>query len=258
MKLRVRSELTYRFATATEAIYLIQAAHWPGQTILQEHLETSPGVEFVSHTTPAYGSRTLRARLTGDVSVIYEAVIDNGTLGNLSAGAHQHGWSDLPGETLTYLWPSRYCPSDGFERFVGSEWTDTRGGAQVLAILDWIKGNIAYVHGVSTPQTTAADTFLDRAGVCRDFTHLGMSMCRASGIPARAVSAYALDLRPPDFHAVFEVSLTGGWWLVDPTGLAPVEGLVRIASGRDAVDIAFLSTDGPCEMLHQSVSVTPA
>lgn len=258
MKLRVRSELTYRFEAPTDAIYLVQAALWPGQTLLEEHLEGPPGVELISHTTPDYGSRTLRARLTGDVRLMYEAVIDNGTLKRLPPTAYQHGWTELPGQTLTYLWPSRYCPSDGFERFVEGQWSEVHGGARVLAILDWIKTNIAYVHGVSTPQTTAADTFLDRAGVCRDFTHLGMAMCRASGIPARAVSAYALDLDPPDFHAVFEVYLSGGWWLVDPTGLAPIEGLVRIASGRDAVDIAFLSSNGPCRMLNQSVSVKRA
>jgi len=258
MKLRVRSELTYRFETATNAIYLIQAAQWPGQNIIEEQLHAPPGVHFVQHTSPGYGSRTLRASLTGDVSLTYEALIDNGTLGRLPPNAHQHGWTELPGDTLTYLWPSRYCPSDGFERFVQGQWSDLRGGARVLAMMNWIKANIDYVHGVSTPRTTAADTFLDRAGVCRDFTHLGMAMCRASGIPARAVSAYALDVNPPDFHAVFEVYLSGGWWLVDPTGLAPVEGLVRIASGRDAVDIAFLSSDGPCQMLSQSVSVALA
>ncbi len=258
MKLRVHAELTYRFPAPTDAIYLIEAARWPGQVLLQERLETTPAVEWVAHTTRDYGARTLRARLKGDVRLTYEAVVDNGTLSPLQETAHQHDWTDLPGETLTYLWPSRYCPSDGFERFVEGRWSDLRGGARVLAILDWLRSHIAYVHGVSTPQTTAADTFVDRAGVCRDFTHLGLSLCRASGIPARAVSAYALDLDPPDFHAVFEVYLSGGWWLVDPTGLAPVEGLVRIASGRDAVDIAFLSTSGACEMLSQSVRVERA
>ncbi len=95
------------------------------------------------------------------------------------------------------------------------------------------------------PATTgAAGTFIDRAGVCRDFTHLGLTLCRAAGIPARAVAAYALALDPPDFHAVFEVFLDGGWWLVDPTRLAPIAGMVRIAHGRDAADIAFLTTAG--------------
>ena len=82
---------------------------------------------------------------------------------------------------------------------------ETAGGARVLAILNWITENVDYEHGVSDTETTAARTFIDRAGVCRDFTHLGMTLCRASGIPARAVSAYAHQLEPPDFQAVFEV-----------------------------------------------------
>ena len=161
-------------------------------------------------------------------------------------------------EVLPYLSPSRYCPSDQFGRFVTREFGDTSGGTRVLAILDWIGANIDYEHGVSDTETTAARTFIDRAGVCRDFTHLGMTLCRASGIPARAVSAYAHQLEPPDFHAVFEVWLDNGWWLVDPTRLAPVEGLVRIACGRDAADIAFLTTQGRCELVRQTVTVEPA
>ena len=130
----------------------------------------------------------------------------------------------------------------------------TQPGERVLAILDWIKANIDYEPGSSDSETTAARTFIDRAGVCRDFTHMGITLCRASGIPARAVSAYADQLQPPDFHAIFEVWLSDGWWLVDPTGLAPVEGLVRIACGRDAGDIAFLTTQAGCRLVRQSIS----
>jgi transglutaminase-like putative cysteine protease len=92
--------------------------------------------------------------------------------------------------------------------------------------------------------------------VCRDFTHLAISLCRALNIPVRAVSAYALDLDPPDFHAVTEVFVDGAWWLVDPTRLAPVEGMVRIAEGRDGADIAFLTSDQPCTMISQTVTVS--
>ena len=257
MKLRVRSELVYRFQPPTDAIFQIQAARWPGQTILEERLTAAPDTRFVEDLH-ADGSRSLRARLGGEVSVTYEAVVDNGVLGDLPARAKQTPWSELPADTLAWLWPSRYCPSDQFGRFAARQFGETRGGARVLAILDWIKEHIDYVPGVSDSETTAARTFIDRAGVCRDFTHLGLTLCRASGIPARAVSAYSHLLAPPDFHAVFEVWLSGGWWLVDSTGLAPVQGLVRIASGRDAADIAFLSTEGGCRMVSQSVTVEPA
>ncbi|NBB51405.1 transglutaminase family protein [Rhizobium sp. CRIBSB] len=257
MKLRVRSQLVYHFEPPTDAIFQIQAADWPGQTIVEETLTATPGVDFTKDHH-ADGSRSLRARLSGEVSVTYEAVVDNGTLLTLPPGAIQSGWAELPADTLAWLWPSRFCPSDQFGRFVQREFGDTRGGERVLAILDWIKRHVDYVPGVSDAETTAARTFIDRAGVCRDFTHLGLTLCRASGIPARAVGAYSHLLDPPDFHAVFEVWLTNGWWLVDPTGLAPVEGLVRIASGRDAADIAFLSTEGACRMISQRVTVAAA
>ena len=162
----------------------------------------------------------------------------------LGRDARQHDWSELPRDVLPYLLPSRFSPSDEFMRFAQREFCSIEaGGARVLAVLDWLHTHLDYVHGVSHAQTTAEQTFIDRAGVCRDFTHLGIALTRALNIPARAVSAYALDLDPPDFHAIYEVYLDGGWWIVDPTRLAPVEGLVRIASGRDAADIAFLTSD---------------
>jgi hypothetical protein len=118
--------------------------------------------------------------------------------------------------------------------------------------------NVDYVAGVSNAETTAERTFDDRAGVCRDFTHLGITFARALGIPARAVSAYALQLDPPDFHAIFEVYIENDWWLIDPTRLAPIEGIVRIGSGRDASDIAFLTSDQQCQAIRQTVELSRA
>jgi transglutaminase-like putative cysteine protease len=258
MKLRVRAELVYSFDPPTDAIYKIQVAHWPGQEILEERLTFDPPVQFQEDEDVDFGARTLRCHVQGEVSLVYEAVVDNGVLKGLPPSVSQHDWGDLPAEVLPYLQPSRYCPSDQFGRFVTRQFGETAGGARVLAILNWIAENVDYEHGVSDTETTAARTFIDRAGVCRDFTHLGMTFCRASGVPARAVSAFAHQLTPPDFHAIFEVWLDGGWWLVDPTGLAPVEGLVRIACGRDAADIAFLTTQERCRMVRQSVTVEAA
>ena len=258
MKIRVRAELVYRFDPPTDAIYKIQVANWPGQNILEETLTTTPHVEFLHDQDDEFGARTLRAHLEGEVAMVYEAVVDNGTLKGLPPVTVQHDWNDLPAEVLPYLNPSRYCPSDQFGRFVERTFAGTVGGDRVLKILDWIAENIDYEPGASDSETTASRTFIDRAGVCRDFTHMGITLCRASGIPARAVSAFAHQLSPPDFHAIFEVWLSDGWWLVDPTGLAPVEGLVRIACGRDAADIAFLTTQERCQMVRQSVTVAAA
>ena len=116
------------------------------------------------------------------------------------------------------------------------------------AICNWIHDNVDYVGGISDEMTSAFDTATQRAGVCRDFAHLAIAMCRALGIPARYVSAYAHRLDPPDFHAVIEAYLQGpsgmGWYLFDPTRKAAPDGLVRIGIGRDAAEVAFATPFG--------------
>jgi transglutaminase-like putative cysteine protease len=259
MKLNVRSELLCHFGPDTEVIASIQAAASRDQTILSERLLVTPSYELVQDAPDARGERRFRTRLSGEVSIVYEALVDNGVRAELPSRAAQSGWCELPQDVLQYLTPSRYCPSDKFVRFAAREFGDLRhGGARVRAVVDWIYDHVDYEPGVSTAETTAERTFVDRAGVCRDFAHLGITFCRALGIPARAVSAYALDLDPPDFHAVFEAFLDGRWWLLDPTRLASVGGLVRIGVGRDAADIAFLTTSGPCTVVAKTVAVEAA
>jgi transglutaminase-like putative cysteine protease len=120
----------------------------------------------------------------------------------------------------------------------------------------WIQSNISYQIGASNEKSGAVETFVARAGVCRDYAHVMAAFSRAAGIPARLVSAYAWQLDPPDFHAVVDVWLDGRWRLVDASGLAPVEGLVRIAVGRDATDISFMTIFGSAEFVDQRVRVT--
>lgn len=256
MKLRTSATLTYLFPEPTQVIGLFQAALSTDQAILSETLEISPETAASSDAGHG-GERRMRACLSGEVTIGYRAEIDNGDRKLLPQAGRQHLWGELPAEVLPYLLPSRFCPSDQFQRFALREFGQAGDGvARVMAILEWINRHVDYVHGVSTAETTAAHTFTVRAGVCRDFTHLGITLCRALSIPARAVSAYALDLQPPDFHAVMEVYVENDWWLVDPTRLAPVAGLVRIAHGRDAADIAFLTTDKPCQLVAQTVEVS--
>ncbi len=259
MKLEVAATLTYGFDSDTQVIAAIEAAQSADQTILSESLIISPGTALVRDLHPETGERRFRAALSGQVEIRYRALVDNGTREPLGPGARQHDWSELPQEVLPYLLPSRFSPSDEFMCFAQREFCSIQGGgARILAVLDWLHEHLDYVHGVSHAQTTAQHTFIDRAGVCRDFTHLGIALTRALNIPARAVSAYALDLDPPDFHAVFEVYLDGRWWLVDPTRLAPIEGMVRIATGRDAADIAFLTSQFNCQCLAQTITVSRA
>lgn len=258
MKLSVRSEITYAYQPHTEIIVSVQAASSPDQTILSEQLTITPETPIIQGLADPRGERRFRARVSGEMSIRYEAIVDNGLRVSLSSGLRQHTWSELPAETLQYLTGSRYCPSDLFVSFAAREFGRLEGSDRILAVLDWIHGHVDYRPGASNSETTAERTFVERAGVCRDFSHLGITLARALNFPARAVSAYALDLDPPDFHAIFEVYVGGSWWLVDPTRLAPIDGLVRVGVGRDAADIAFLSTSLPCEFVAQAVDVVRA
>ncbi len=258
MRLSIEAELVYNFANDTQVIANLEASRTSDQSILSELLEIQPPVQVISDISP-HGDRRIRASLSGDVTIRYSAVVENNLRRLLPQSGLQHVWSDLPSEVLPFLLPSRFCPSDKFMRFAQREFGNAGDGvAQIMAILEWIHQNVDYVAGVSNAETTAEQTFVDRAGVCRDFTHLGITLARALGTPARAVSAYALQLDPPDFHAIFEVYVANGWWLIDPTRLAPIEGIVRIGSGRDASDIAFLTSDKQCQVIQQTIQVSEA
>ena len=249
MKLSVKAELVYDFPEATQVIASIEAAHSGDQSVISEILDIQPSVPLLRDEM-SWGDRRIRASFSGQVTIRYEAIVDNNLRQLLPPSGRQHVWSELPIDVLPFLLPSRFCPSDKFIRFVQRDFAASGDGVtRVMSILNWINRNVDYVGGVSDAQTTAEDTFVDRAGVCRDFAHLGSTLARAIGIPARAVSAYALALDPPDFHAVFEVFLENTWWLVDPTRLAPIEGIVGIGNGRDASDIAFLTSDKQCQVL---------
>jgi transglutaminase-like putative cysteine protease len=258
MKLSIETELNYHFSNKAQVIANLEASRSNDQIILSESLNIQPPTRVVSDTAP-HGDRSIRASLSGDVTIRYSALVENNLRQLLPHSGRQHLWSDLPSEVLPFLLPSRFCPSDKFMRFAQREFAGAGDGvAKVMAMLEWIYRNVDYVAGVSDAETTAERTFVDRAGVCRDFTHLGVTLGRALGIPARAVSAYALQLDPPDFHAIFEVYLESGWWLIDPTRLAPIGGIIRIGSGRDASDIAFLTCDKQCQIISQNIRVSKA
>lgn len=148
-------------------------------------------------------------------------------------------------ERQIYLRPSRYCPSDHLLGFAVAEFgMGPEVGARVEAITDWIRLRVGYLPGSSDVHDSAEDTLLTGVGTCRDFAHLGIALCRATGIPARFAAVYAPGLSPMDFHAVFEAYQDGYWCVHDSTRLAPRSSLVRIATGRDASDAAFSAING--------------
>ncbi len=159
-------------------------------------------------------------------------------------------------ERQIYLRPSRYCPSDHLVGFAVAEFGFGSDIEQRIAsIAQWIRHRIGYVPGSGTVHDSAEDTLLTGVGTCRDFAHLGIALCRATGVPARFAAVYAPGLTPMDFHAVFEAFAEGRWCVYDPTGLAPRASLVRIATGRDAADAAFVAVTGGIAEL-QSIEVT--
>ncbi|WP_176599479.1 MULTISPECIES: transglutaminase-like domain-containing protein [Sphingobium] len=257
MKLNIHAQLHYALDEPTDLLLQIEAADIPEQTIDWTALAL-PEADHVARV-PAQdciGDR-IWLRLQGEMVVDYQATVtvnrilaDCRTLSKVPL--HQ-----LPGETVPYLLSSRYCESDRFKPFVDAEFGKIQGGVLIMAMRDWIHGHLNYVPGSSDVTTTAADTFIARQGICRDYAHLLITLARAAGIPARMASVYALGVDPPDFHAVAEVFLGGEWHLIDATGMAREAAMAKIGIGRDAADVAFLTAFGDARLIAQSVSVEP-
>jgi len=148
-----------------------------------------------------------------------------------------------PGDLVRYLRPSRYCESDRLAPVARSEFAGLTGAPLLAAVSSWVGTRLGYVPGSSRPIDGAAATLLARQGVCRDFAHLVIAFLRACDVPARLASVYAPGLSPMDFHAVAEAYVDGNWHAIDATRLAPRSTMVRIATGRDAADAAFLTNN---------------
>ncbi|MGC3993798.1 MAG: transglutaminase family protein [Propionicimonas sp.] len=147
-------------------------------------------------------------------------------------------------DRLRYLRQSRYCEADRLAPTAAAEFAGLTGTALLAAVVEWVNARLTYVSGSSTGTDSALDTLLARQGVCRDFAHLSIALLRALGVPARLAAVYAPGLSPMEFHAVCEALVDDTWWVVDATGLAPRQSLVRVATGRDAADTAFLTSYG--------------
>lgn len=145
------------------------------------------------------------------------------------------------GDQILYRRPSRFAESDRLAVIGQKRFGHMVGQNLVNGIAAWVNDNLYYVPGISMPTDGAVDAYLNQQGICRDFAHLVVAFCRACGVPARLASVYAPGLYPMDFHAVAEVCLDGHWQLLDATRLAPRQTMIRIATGRDASDTAFLT-----------------
>ena len=162
-----------------------------------------------------------------------------------------------PVDDIVYRRPSRYAESDELGPTAWAEFSQLEGKALLDAVSSWVGTQLYYVSGSSRPTDGATQTLLLRQGVCRDYAHLVIAMLRARNVPARLVAVYAPGLSPMDFHAVVEAAIDGQWYAVDATTLAPRETLVRISTGRDASDTAFLTVQsGRSDLVSVNVTAT--
>ena len=255
MRLAIDVMLDYSIAEPCDVLLLVEAAASADQRLEVQDLRVySPQPLRVVAGEEGVGQRTW-ARGEGRFQVEYHAVVAIDRAAVDLAALAATPLRMLPAETVQHLLPSRYCESDRFEGFLRQQFAGLEGGALAAALSDWVRTNLVYESGTSSGTTTALMTFADRRGVCRDYTHLLVALARAGGIPARCVSAYAPGVDPPDFHAVAELWLEGAWRLVDSTGMASPTALARVAVGRDATDIAFMTVFGRAMMTDQRVSV---
>jgi transglutaminase-like putative cysteine protease len=244
-------ELNYQVADAgCDFIFNIHAAQTRQQNVLGETLGISQILLPDLYTDPVSHNRYLKFRAApGPLTVSYGATVEIHHHQEQPENLGEVGVLQLPGQVLAYLYPSRYCQSDRLHRLAVKEFGHLRQGySRVQAIRDWVNQRVTFTSNSSTGYTTAVDTLIDEAGVCRDFAHLMIALCRAVNIPARFVSGidYGADpaLGPTDFHAYVEVYVGHRWYMFDPSGTAIPMGFVRFATGRDAADAAFATMFG--------------
>lgn len=246
MKFEVSAKIVYQALSPSTLILNIQPFKGGTQVVTDENFLLTPGLKMreLIAVTGEKRFKVIEIPEPGNVTIDYKAVVEN-TI-NVIPGAQLDDVliSVMPAEVLPYLNPSRYCQSDKLYKFAFNKFGHIENAFEkVMAIRDWIYKNVEY-GGYTTPQTSAYDTITEQVGVCRDFAHLGIALCRALTIPARYFTGYAYQLQPPDFHACFEAYVGGYWVIVDPTKLVPINGLIKIATGVDATDTAFASIFG--------------
>lgn len=256
MKIAIHANLNYTVSQPCDLLLQIGVASYAGQTLSTEALviKGDPKLNTISGED-AVGQRawlTIADHFVCDYKA--EIVIDRG-----KPDFHhlqRVPLTEMGDGVVRYLMPSRYCFPEDFFDITTTTFAGLFGGARVAAMADWIRENFNYDPFASQMQMTATDSLAARSGVCRDYAHVLIAMCRAVGIPARIVSAYAPYVTPQDFHALVEVYLDDGWHLIDPTGMANADQIAVIGVGRDAADISFMTSYGLVEMKKQTVTVS--
>jgi transglutaminase-like putative cysteine protease len=260
MPFQIHAELHYEVLQRSTVLLNLHALDTENQTLSEETFQVTPGVAWEELPLEISGENRYIRLDTGSATqldISYSVTAETWHEMVSHEELHDVSVSHIRRSALTFLFPSRYCQSDRLGKLA---WKEFGGIAhpydQVVAIADWIFENIDYLSGSTDAGTSAFDTVTQRSGVCRDFAHLGIALCRALSIPARYFTGYACNMQPPDFHACFEACIGNHWIIFDPTRLAALNGLVRIATGRDAADASVATIFGRMNLTGMMVSCT--
>ncbi|MEA5456613.1 transglutaminase family protein [Sinomonas sp. JGH33] len=241
----VGARLSFTTVARTKVAMAVAAARNPGYDSFDESLSIAAGGEPVPwrELTDGHGGRfhVFELEEPSDVEVEYRATV--------GGRAEPEPVDEMT--LIRYVRPSRYAESDRLLPTSYGQFGSLAGAELVAAVRAWVHEQLAYVAGSSRGTDGAVETLLHRRGVCRDYAHLAIALLRGKDVPARLTAVYAPGLEPMDFHAVAEAFVDGAWHIVDPTGLAPRTGMLRITSGRDSSDTAFLSTVGGSLVLRR-------
>ena len=262
VRLKFAIDLRYEIADYPgDFIFNVHAAQTQCQSVVSENFRASQPVAVSLFTDPAHGNRYARLRaMPGKLAVRYDAIVEIEHHIASPDSVGEMPIADLPAEALAYIYPSRYCQSDRLHRLATAEFGALQPGYwRVRAIQDWVQRRTRFVSGSSNATTSAVDTLIEQVGVCRDFAHLMIALCRAINIPARFATAidYGSDpaFGPTDFHAYVEAFLGGRWYLFDPSGMALPMGLIRLGTGRDAADVSFATIFGTVKSSAPQISI---
>ncbi len=259
MRLLVTSHVEVECADVCPTVAMLRPTSGAAQWVVSQSYDLTPWIPATEYVD-GYGNLCQRFTLPAGKSTIKvttQVVVADEIEDSLDDGFVLI--DRLPTDCLVYLLPSRYCPADHAADLAWKVVGDAPAGlGQVDAICQWIRANIEYRYGVSTESTDALDTIKAGAGVCRDFSHVAITLCRALRIPARFVAGYLHELDPMDMHAWFEAFIGGKWHTFDATQEKRKAGRVVVSYGRDAVDVAFLSNYGPMEITEMHVGVALA
>ena len=254
MKIRIGFEITYDFVARTPMMLMLNVHPSRAADIIKpDQLRASPAVPLTRYLD-AFGNVCTRlVAPPGQIEIRTDALVaDSGLPDVVEPAARQHEVAELPHDALVFLLASRYCETERLMEAAWSRFGNTPlGWARVQAICDFVHSHVRFGYQHARATKTATDVIIERRGVCRDFAHLAITLCRCMNIPARYCTGYLGDIGVPlepdpmDFSAWFEVYLGGRWYAFDARHNIPRIGRIVMARGRDAADVAFSTTFGP-------------